>query len=62
LTSPSAVATASPATAASQTFAPAAKSCAKLTTETASVDAIEMSISPATTTNVRPKASRPMKT
>ena len=47
--------------AAIQMLAPAFQICAHATAETAIVDATEMSISPATTTNVRPKASRPMK-
>ena len=56
---PSAAAIASPARAASQTLAPACQICANDTADTVIVDATEMSISPAITTNVSPNAIRP---
>jgi hypothetical protein len=58
---PRATATPSPARAASQTFTPALQISAIETAATAMIDMTEMSISPAMTTNVRPKAARPMK-
>ena len=60
MTSPSPVATSSPRNAAIQTFVPWFQSCANETAETVIVDAIEMSISPAITTNVSPNAISPM--
>ena len=61
-TSPSVVATARPASPASQTLTPACQISAQQTAATVMFDATEMSISPAMTTNVRPKAISPMKT
>ncbi len=45
---------------ASQMFTPCCQTSAKTTTQTASVEATEMSISPATTTSVSPSAIRPI--